>query len=480
MIETAPISAQPPALPEPSLRAAPLAFFLSRCRVHFWLKQGGTAAIMTGFFVLYFTILNHPIYPVTLMPLTAVDRWIGFQPAALIFYVSLWIYVPLLPSLMTETRELWRYAGTVGILSFVGLGIFVLCPTTIPRPDIDWSQYPSLAFLKTIDASGNACPSLHVAFAVFTALGLDRRLRDLGASSLLRLGNLLWGASIVYSTLATKQHVALDALFGTLLGTLVAVICLFPRPLLASFILVKICAVSMWLAGFPLLQSIAVFFCIDGLVFYHLLAPNAQGLCRVFTSFHTDAPEVWLTIDDGPDKDDTPRLLDLLDRHQAKATFFVIGKHAVYNPDLIAEIRRRGHEIGHHTHTHPLAGFWCAFPARLRNELDKPLAVLGGSGPRPRRFRAPAGIKNFELSSALAERDLACVGWTVRSRDTLAKDPDVVVARVMKKVRPGAILLMHEGARINPQVRVKAIAGLLEALTARGFRCVVPTPEQLR
>lgn len=480
MADSDTFSPSQPSPAEASPGSGKRAFLWSRLKPHFWLKQWGTFAIMTGFFVLYFTVLNNPVFPVTLMPLTPVDRWIGFQPAALVFYVSLWIYVPLLPSLMTDRRELWRYAAAVGVMSFIGLGIFVLWPTTIPRPDIDWSQHPSLAFLKTIDASGNACPSLHVAFAVFTALGLDCLLRRLGSGRLLRFANFFWGAGIVYSTLATKQHVALDALGGLVLGTTVAAGFFFKHRLVSVVIVTKLSAVLLWLAGLPLPWAVVLFLLTDGPVFYTLFIPGSQCFFPVATRFQTDRPEVWLTIDDGPDEHDTPLILDLLDRHQAKATFFVIGELAARHPYLVAEIQRRGHEIGHHTHTHPLAFFWLSPPSCVHRELDDAFAALARAGVRPSRFRTPAGIKNPYLAPALESRGLTCIAWNLRSGDAFARDPEPVVNRVMKRVRPGDIILAHEGDRLHPRVRVAALTRLLDALSARGLRCVVPTAEQLR
>jgi membrane-associated phospholipid phosphatase len=178
---------------------------------------------MTVFFELYFRILKHPIFPVTIMPVTAVDRFVGFQPAGLSLYLSLWVYVTLACVLVKNRRELLSYGAAAATLSVVGLGIFFLWPTAVPQlADTDWSRYPSFAFLKTVDASGNACPSLHVAFAVFTAIRLGRLLRELGAPQVIRGGSWLWCLGIVYSTLATRQHVTVDALAGALLGAIVA------------------------------------------------------------------------------------------------------------------------------------------------------------------------------------------------------------------------------------------------------------------
>jgi peptidoglycan/xylan/chitin deacetylase (PgdA/CDA1 family) len=245
--------------------------------------------------------------------------------------------------------------------------------------------------------------------------------------------------------------------------------------------LVALKAVAVTLAWFGHWGAAAVvFFGPDLWVLYHLLVPSAQGLCRTFTCFQTDRPEIWLTIDDGPDPDDTPRVLDLLDRHQARATFFLIGRRARLHPELVGEIIRRGHEIAHHTHTHPAGTFWCASPARLGAELDEASRVLAPFGPPLRWFRPPVGIKHFLLSRALALRGLQCVTWTVRSGDCLSRRPETVRGNVLRQLRPGAIVLMHEGPSVPAALRLTALTLVLEALTARHYRCILPPAAQLR
>ncbi len=242
----------------------------------------------------------------------------------------------------------------------------------------------------------------------------------------------------------------------------------------------KAVAVGLWMFTSARGVGFACFFAPDIFILYQLFAPSSQAVCRVFTHFETDRPEVWLTIDDGPDELDTPRILELLDRHQARATFFLIGERAARAPALVSEILRRGHEVGHHTQTHPLRTFWCASPARVRAELDDGLATLAAAGARPRWFRAPAGIKSFFLASALAERGLQCVGWNVRSLDSISRDPAQVLARVKPRLQPGAIVLMHEGPPLDARVRVKALELVLGELTTRKLVCVLPDPKQLR
>lgn len=209
----------------PDSRPSP-AGWLRRCGPRvlvFWPgKMAGTSLGMTAFFLAYFWVLRHPAGPITEMPLTIVDQLIGFQPAALPVYLSLWLYVSLAPALVTDRRELISYGVTAIILSTLGLGIFLFWPTVVPPAGVDWSLHPAFAFLKTADAPGNACPSLHVAFAVFSAVWFERLLREIGAGTLARAFNWLWCLGIVYSTVATLQHVFLDTVGGAALGAVVA------------------------------------------------------------------------------------------------------------------------------------------------------------------------------------------------------------------------------------------------------------------
>jgi hypothetical protein len=195
-------------------------------RVLTWwpVKMIGTALIMTAFFVAYFWVLNHRFFPVTTMPFTAVDRLIGFQPGALPLYLSLWFYVSLAPALLIDRREIISYGVVTIGMSVIGLGIFLLWPTTVARTDVVLSQHSTFAFIMAADAANNACPSLHVAFAVFTAIWLARILRQMGTARSVRALNWLWCLGILYSTIAIRQHVALDVFAGAVLGAVVAML----------------------------------------------------------------------------------------------------------------------------------------------------------------------------------------------------------------------------------------------------------------
>lgn len=238
-------------------------------------------------------------------------------------------------------------------------------------------------------------------------------------------------------------------------------------------------AAALGLARAAPATALALWFGPDALLAYHLFFPAAQGLVRTHRRFATPRPEVWLTIDDGPDPVDTPQILGLLAAQGARATFFVIGERAARHPDLVNAIAAAGHEVAHHTHTHPLGSFWCASPRRVARELDATLQALRRAGVTPTRFRAPAGIRNLWLASALRARGLTSVGWSARGLEHWPGGVAGVTRRTLRGLAPGSILLLHEGPRLPAAIRVHAIRRVLERLREQGYRCVVPRPEQL-
>lgn len=192
---------------------------LARRIATLWVtKMLGTTLGISGFFVLYFWVMHHPLGLPLTMPLTAVDHWVPLSDDALPLYASLWLYVGLAPALAKDRAELLLHAQAAALMAAIGLAVFWLFPTVVPVFAVDWTQYPSLQFLKSTDAGGNAFPSLHVSFAVFTAVLMTRQLRSVDAPAWVLALNWLWAAGIVYSTLATRQHVLLDVLGGTALA----------------------------------------------------------------------------------------------------------------------------------------------------------------------------------------------------------------------------------------------------------------------
>ncbi len=189
-----------------------------RARQLFWLKLLSTTLWTSVFFVGYFHLLRNPVHPVTEMPLIWFDAWVPFQPAMLWPYLSLWFYIGLAPGLQRGFWQLLVYGLWMTALLLAGLAIFYLWPTAVPPLSVDRSGYPGFAMLQGVDANGNACPSMHVAASVFTAVRVHAVLREIGAPAVWRWANLFWVLLIAWSTMAVRQHVALDVLGGVVLG----------------------------------------------------------------------------------------------------------------------------------------------------------------------------------------------------------------------------------------------------------------------
>jgi peptidoglycan/xylan/chitin deacetylase (PgdA/CDA1 family) len=186
--------------------------------------------------------------------------------------------------------------------------------------------------------------------------------------------------------------------------------------------------------------------------------------------------EVSLNFDDGPDPEVTPRVLDLLDRHQARASFFCIGEKAAAFPQLVREIARRGHSVENHSHSHSnLFAFYGL--GRLRCEVDATQATLGGiTGRAPVFFRAPAGFRSPLLDPVMAACGLHYVSWSHRGYDSVHGDAAAVLRRLTRGLAPGDILLLHDGAPARTSdgepVVLVVLPALLERIAARGLKPV--------
>lgn len=186
--------------------------------------------------------------------------------------------------------------------------------------------------------------------------------------------------------------------------------------------------------------------------------------------------EVSLNFDDGPDPQVTPRVLDLLDRHQARASFFCIGEKAAAYPEIVMEIVRRGHSVENHSQRHSIA-FACFGPTSLRREVDAAQAAIACiTGRTPGFFRAPAGFRSPLLDPVMAACGLRYVSWTRRGFDTVHSDAGAVLRRLTRGLSAGDILLLHDGAsarmRDGEPVVLAVLPALLDRLVERGLKPV--------
>ena len=221
----------------------------------------------------------------------------------------------------------------------------------------------------------------------------------------------------------------------------------------------------------------------NGLLFYSAVRSNCTWFGPVVTRFATERKDVWLTIDDGPDPHDTPKLLELLERHDAKATFFVIGDRVRLYPELARKVLAAGHQLANHSGTHPAATFWCLPESSLAHQVDNGRrAIFENTGQSWSYFRAPAGMANIFLHLVLRRRSLKLIGWSARGYDGIRKEPDLIVADILRSVRPGTIILVHEGKRDrhgNP-LNLAVIEALLLRLKSSGYSFTVPSEDRLR
>jgi peptidoglycan/xylan/chitin deacetylase (PgdA/CDA1 family) len=206
-----------------------------------------------------------------------------------------------------------------------------------------------------------------------------------------------------------------------------------------------------------------------------LLGPN---LTRLPTAA-VERREVSLNFDDGPDPEVTPRVLDLLDRHQARASFFCVGEKAAAYPEIVREIARRGHSVENHSHRHPHAFAFYGMRG-LGQEVDAAQSVIARiTGRAPGFFRAPAGFRSPLLDLVLATRGLRYVSWTRRGFDAVDGDAGAVLTRLTRGLAAGDVLLLHDGgpartAEGEPVV-LAVLPGLLQRLSAAGLKSV-PLP----
>ena len=174
--------------------------------------------------------------------------------------------------------------------------------------------------------------------------------------------------------------------------------------------------------------------------------------------------EVAITIDDGPNPEVTPQVLDILDRYQAKATFFCIGRLAAQHPELCREIVRRGHHIENHSMSHHWY-FSLLDPWSIHREVQSAqIALEEITGQTPRFFRSVAGLRNPELDPVLAHCGLRLCSWSKRGFDTRVGDADAVFNFLVRDLKGGDILLLHDGSAARTALGNPVILDVLPRL----------------
>ena len=177
---------------------------------------------------------------------------------------------------------------------------------------------------------------------------------------------------------------------------------------------------------------------------YQSMAPTGQWYGRTFTSLARGTKQLALTYDDGPNDPHTMRVLEVLARHNVRATFFLIGRYVQQRPEIVREVVKAGHVIGNHTFTHPLLTFKTA--AEVRKELsDCRSAIQDAVGEHSNLFRPPFGGRRPAVLRIARELGLEPIMWNVTGYDWNAPPAVVIEKKVSSQIRGGDVILLHDG-----------------------------------
>jgi peptidoglycan-N-acetylglucosamine deacetylase len=221
---------------------------------------------------------------------------------------------------------------------------------------------------------------------------------------------------------------------------------------------------------------------VASVVGYQSMAPTGQWFGRTFTGLKRPSKQLALTYDDGPNDPHTLRLLEVLARHNVRATFFLIGRYVQQRPDIARELARAEHVIGNHTFTHPL--LTCKSSDRVLTELTRCERVLTDTvGEHSNLFRPPFGGRRAATLSIVRHMGLEPIMWNVTGYDWNAPSVEHIERKVTGKVRGGNVILLHDGGHrafgTDRSHTVAATDRLVSRYKAEGYEFVT-IPEMMK
>ena len=215
---------------------------------------------------------------------------------------------------------------------------------------------------------------------------------------------------------------------------------------------------------------------------YQSMAPKGQWFGRTFAGGVRGSKQIALTYDDGPNDPHTLKLLDVLAKHNVRATFFMLGRYVRQRPDIARAVAQAGHVIGNHTFTHPLLIFKSA--AQTRAELvDCRQALLDAVGEHSNLFRPPFGGRRPATLRIARSLGLQTVMWNVTGYDWNAPPAAVIEKKVARQMRGGDVILLHDGGHramgADRAQTVMATDNLIRRYRDQGFEFVT-VPEMMK
>lgn len=199
---------------------------------------------------------------------------------------------------------------------------------------------------------------------------------------------------------------------------------------------------------------------------YNSMAPRSQLFGSTFTGNGAGSRQLALTFDDGPNDPHTLRLLDVLEKHGVKATFFMIGRHVALRPKVAEAVARAGHVIGNHTFTHPNLIF-CS-RAQLQLQIAECERALDDAvGPHSRLFRPPHGGRRPDVLTTVRRLGFVPIMWSATGYDWSAKHDQEIVDNVLRQLHGGDVLLLHDGGHLDMGIDRSATIAATDRLIQR-------------
>lgn len=208
-------------------------------------------------------------------------------------------------------------------------------------------------------------------------------------------------------------------------------------------------------------------------IWLHLfILVQVAGAYFIGMNFHVDSvnfldiqdKKVILSFDDGPHVPNTVGVLDVLKKHQVKAVFFIIGKNIAGNEAIMQRLVNEGHQLGNHSFSHdPWIDLWPA--KKITADLEACQKLIEIYQPHQKTMRPPYGVTNPNMAKAIKNMGLTSIGWSIRSYDTSIKDIAKIKQRILSRLKPGAIILLHDRLDYMPEL----LEELIPAIRERGY-----------
>lgn len=179
-------------------------------------------------------------------------------------------------------------------------------------------------------------------------------------------------------------------------------------------------------------------------------------------NYNTKQNTIAITFDDGPNPEFTPKTLELLQKYNAKATFFCIGKNVEKHPEIIQKIIAEGHQIGNHSYAHSNNYGFLSTKKIIADITKAQECIKKITETENQLFRPPFGVSNPNIAKAIKKIHLQPIGWSIRSYDTIAKEPKKVFKKIISKLKKGDIILLHDTSTLSISVLEQLLRWLQE------------------